>query len=326
MIKNRAVSRFFSKNMPSLSLGRLALAFAVASIMWFTANYKSDLEKELEIPINYLNLSDNLVISNKPNLPRYAKLRIKGTRSQVSGVAKTNAAINIDMENEGTGVFRRQVSPESISLPRNVKIIRISPREIIFDIDTILEKFVSVKPVIGRPGSGYRIDNKPQVKPSAAKIKGPKKIIQDIKEILTSPISIDKEKSGFSIDVGLVSPDSRVELSNIKTVKVTVNISELNIEKSFRDLKVEVHNAPKTGTFRVKPDKAKIKFDGPESIINSLHSEDIIIFLDASNAGKLPAGGEAVYRLRSTYPYDDKIQVIEITPKNAKIIREETEK
>ncbi len=89
----------------SLNLGRIVLSLFLAGIMWFTANYESDLEKNVEIPINYLNLPKGLVVSNRPYLPGNAKLRIKGTRSQVSAVLRTNTAINIDLGNERNGNF-----------------------------------------------------------------------------------------------------------------------------------------------------------------------------------------------------------------------------
>lgn len=309
----------------ALNIGRLVLSLFLAGVMWFTANYESDLEKNVEIPINYLNLPKELVISNRPYLPNSAKLRIKGSRSQVSAVLKTNAAINIDLRGEKTGISTHRIRPESVSLPRNVRIVRISPREVVLDIDTILEKFVSVRPDIGQPGAGYRMEGEAQVKPSTARIRGPRKVIRGINEVVTSPVSIEREKSAFSVDVGLVSPDSRVEFGEYATVRVTVNIVEVEVEKIFRGLKVEIHNVPGQGTYAVEPETADIRFYGPRSQINSLHGEDIKIYADARSAKSLEEGKETEAGLRYSYPHSDKIQVTEVTPKKVKIKRGKTE-
>lgn len=314
------------KRVSSLSFGRLALSLFLASFMWLNANYESDLEKNVEIPINYLNLPKGLIISNRPYLPVNAKLRIKGTRSQVSAVLKTNTAINMDLGNERTGISTRPISAESVSLPRNVQIVRMSPREIVLDIDTVLEKFVSVKPDIGQPEAGYRMEGEARVNPSTARIKGPKKVIQDISEVITSPVSIEKERSTFSVEVGLVSPDSRVEFSETKTVKVTVNIVELEVEKTFQSLEVEMLNVPKAGTYKIEPQRADIRFHGPRSLINSLHSEDIKIYADLQSAEELTEDSPTPVKLGYSYPQSDKIQVTKITPEKVKVKKERTEK
>ena len=310
--------------MSSVSVGRLALSFLLAGALWFVANYESDLEKEVEIPINYLNLPENLIISNKPYLPVYVKLRIKGTRSQVSSVLKTNAAINVDLRDENTGTFSHKISPESVSLPRNVQIVRISPREVNLDIDTILEKFVRVNPDLGQPAQGYKMDGPAKVIPSAVRIRGPQKVIRDISEVVTVPIEVEKEKSTFSLDVGLVLPDSRVEFTESETVKVTVNIIETNVEKTFRSLEVKIVNAPKKDIYSLKNNTADIKFYGPRSLINSLYSEDITIYADVRAAGEIEKGGRKTVPLESKYPHAEKIRLMGISPEKTVITRQKT--
>lgn len=312
--------------MSSVNVGRLALSFLLAGALWFVANYESDLEKEVEIPINYLNLPEDLIISNKPYLPVYVKLRIKGTRSQVSSVLKTNAAINIDLRDENTGTFSHKISPESVSLPRNVQIVRISPREVNLDIDTILEKFVRVNPDLGQPAQGYKMDGPAKVIPSAVRIRGPQKVIRDISEVVTVPIEVEKEKSTFSLDVGLVLPDSRVEFTESETVKVTLNIIETNVEKTFRGLEVKIVNAPKKDIYSLKNNTADIKFYGPRSLINSLYSENITIYADVRAAGEIEEGGKKTVPLESKYPHAEKIRLMGISPEKTVMTRQKTTK
>ncbi len=310
----------------SLNLGRLALSFFLACFLWLIANYQSGLEKDVEIPINYLNLPGEFVISNSPYLPGNAKLRIKGTRSQVSAVLKTNTAINIDLQDEEIGVSTHLIRPESVSLPRNVRIVRMSPREVVLDIDAVLEKFVSVRPDVGEPAPGYYVEGQAQSTPSTVRIKGPRKIIHTIKEVMTSLIPIDKETSTFSVDIGLVSPDSHVEFSETKTVKATVNIVEVKVEKTFQSLKVEMREIPKEGKYEIEPQTADIKFYGPKSLIDALHSDDIQIYVDARSAANLKEGKEKNILLKYSYPQSDRIRVTEVKPQSVTIKKERTEK
>lgn len=306
----------------SISFGRLALAFFLAVAMWFTANYESGLEKNVEIPINYLNLPSDFVLSNKPYLPSNIKLRIKGTRSQVSSVLKTNTSIDVDLRDKTRGIFTHRIDPESVNLPRNVQIVSISPREISLDIDTIVKKFVSVKAEIGTPSPGYRIEGEVEIRPSTVRIEGPGKIIRNIKEVKTVLVSIEKEKSAFSVDAGLISPDSRVEFPEVQTVKININIIEIFIEKTFKGLKVKARKIPGDKKISIKPEVADIKFQGPRSLINKLYGDDIKIYIDAEFAEKLPADSPIKAELFYDYPNKDKIRVLDIMPKTVKLTLE----
>ena len=307
---------------PSLNIGRLAIAFVLAGVLWLTANYESDLEKDVNIPINYLNLPSEFTISNRPYLPDYVKIRIKGTRSKVSSVLQTNTAINIDLADEGTGVSSHKIDPESVSLPRNVQIVRISPREINLDIDTILEKFVLVSLDLGQPAQGYLIDGTPKVIPSTVRIRGPRKIIKEIEKVMTAPIEVQKEKTTFSLDVGLISPDSRVEFAGAKTAKVSVNIIEASVEKTFSNLEVKIEGIGQEN-FVLKDKTADIKFYGPRSLIKSLHSDDIKIFATVVSGGNIQTSGEQTVSLESKYPHGDKIRLVEIKPAKTRILTKE---
>jgi len=318
--------RSFSDWVFSANLGRLALAAFLAIVMWFAANYESDLEKDVEIPVNYLNLPEDFIISNRPYLPSYVKLRIKGTRSQVSSVLKTNTSINIDLTDRGKGISAHRINPESVSLPINVQIVRISPREIVLEIDTIREKFVPVKLETGEPPPGYKIEGYPEINPSRVRIKGPEKVIRDINEAKTVYVSLAKEKTTFSIDVGIVSPDSRVVFVETQTVKATVKISELEIEKNFKNLKVKIKNAPEDGKYTMRPEEVNIKFQGPRSLINNLHGDSIEIYADIKDMENFPEGDTKNFPLFHNYPNDDKIRVVEIMPRKVKITKERMEK
>ncbi len=309
----------------SVNIGRLALAAFFAVVMWFTANYESDLEKDVEIPINYLNLSEDFIISNRPYLPSYIKLRIKGTRSQVSSVLKTNTSINIDLTDRAEGISSHEINPESVSLPRNVQIVRISPREIVLDIDTIFEKFVPIKLEMGPPPLGYRVEGEPETSPSTVSIKGPGKVMRDINEVKTIPVALAKEKTTFSVDVGLVSPDSRVTFPETQIVKATVRIIELEIEKTFKNLKAKIRNASEDEEYKMEPETVDIKFQGPRSLVNNLHGENIDIYADIKDVENFPEGDTKNFPLFHNYPNSDKIRVVEIMPGKVAITKQGAE-
>ncbi|QMU56374.1 MAG: hypothetical protein GKS04_04345 [Candidatus Mycalebacterium zealandia] len=310
------------KRFTTISFGRLVVAFFLAGTMWFTANYESDLEKNVEIPINYLNLSSSFILSNKPYLPSNIKIRIKGTRSQVSSVLKTNTSIDVDLSGKTRGIYTHRINLESVNLPRNVQIVSISPREINLDIDTTVEKFVAVKTEMGDPSLGYQIKGEAKIIPSTVRIKGPGKVIRNITEVKTVPVSIEKETSAFSVDAELISPDSRIEFSEIQTVKISVKIVETSIEKTFKGLKVKTGKIPEDKKISIEPEAVNIKFQGPYSLINKLYGEDIKISINEKFIKKLSTGSSMRVEVIYDYPHKDKISVVEIVPKTVKLTLE----
>ena len=88
---------------------------------------------------------------------------------------------------------------------------------------------------IGPLEVGYEIIGKPEVTPTTARIEGPKNLLDKIKSITTDPVSVEDEKSKFTIEVPLRSPYSLVKITGENTVKVTIDIKEKTLEKEFND-------------------------------------------------------------------------------------------
>ncbi len=272
---NNTKTPFFS------DMGKKLLAIVIALSLWFVANLQHDIDKNVNIDINYANLPPGLVIANNP--PEKLTVRMRGPRSQLSSATSENMLFTIDLSNLGEGMSRFDITTDQIIPPREVQVTGISPAEIEIEIDKLSDKNVKVVPSIGALESGFVIIGEPEVVPSEVKIRGPESLVTRISSITTDPVQLEGEKAKFTIEVPLRSPYSLVKVVGNNTVRVTVDIEERTLEKEFNNLAINFVNFEE---FDFEADGnivTEISFEGPFSVINNLSSEDIELFVDGSD-------------------------------------------
>ncbi len=293
-----------SKNVFLKNIGKKTLAVAIAIALWFVANIEHDVEKSIAINVNYLNLPAELIIVNKP--PERLNIRVRGSRTQLASLSPRNIAFTLDLGNSPPGISKFEIQTDQIKTPRGVLVTGITPAEIKIDIDQIVQKDVTVKPVIvGPPDTGYELIGSPVAQPSKVQIKGPRSIVSQISSVPTDTVSITGVKSKFTIQVPLKSPQPLVYILKNDIVRVTVDIREQTVEKQFNDIDIQFVNFDGSEYEPLGPLKAELKFEGPYSIIRDLNSDDIQVYVDGSNLKN--SGRPVRLQVNVTYPFKESI-------------------
>jgi len=297
-------------------MGKKLLAVMIAISLWLVANLQHDIDKNVNIDINYANLPPGLIIANNP--PEKLTVRMRGPRSQISSATSEKMLFTIDLSNLGEGVSRFDVTTDQIIPPRDVQVTGVSPAELEVYIDKLSDKNIKVVPSLGPLKPGFEIIGEPEVVPSEAKIRGPASLISKINSITTDPVQLEGEKAKFTIEVPLRSPYSLVKVVGNNTVRVTVDIMERTLEKEFNNLAINFVNFE---DFDFKADGnivTELSFEGPFSIINNLNSEDIELLVDGSN---INTGNTKTHKLKVTvnYPHKDLLKLKRQSPKTIEI-------
>lgn len=295
--------------------GKKILAIVISILLWIVANLEFDIEKSIDIPIRYSNLSPELAIVNEPQ--QKINIRLRGPRSQISTITNTNTALTIDLSNFVNGFFKVEIQDDFLKLPREIQVTGVSPAEIDVEIDKVIEKEVVVKPDLKSADEGFKIKGKPTISPKTVQISGPKKIISDIEVIETNPISLVGEKSKFSIQVPLQIP-SLINIKGTNLVRVTVDIEEINLEKEFDELDISFKNFDDLKYSTDDKTKANLVFDGPYSIINNLNSKDIEVFVDGESLNETSNGTHKL-KVKVNYPHPESLKLTKITPKSIQV-------
>src|SRR5262249_19884861 len=162
-----------------------SLAFACG--LWLLVNAgERDTEKTLVVPVELANLPSQLVVNG--GRVDSVDLRVKGPRTLLHRFHPKKITLNLKGVRPGPASFR--ISADLLSLPRGVKIQRISPSQVNLEIAAIIRRKIPVRlDVMGTPPHGY-IVKEVEVVPNAVEVVGPAPQIEKIDAVVTAPIDV----------------------------------------------------------------------------------------------------------------------------------------
>lgn len=313
---NYGVKQLDVKNPFFNNFGKKTIAVVIAIMLWIVANLEFDIEKTYNIPVKYTNLNPELIITNNP--PDEISYKIKGPRTELSTLISSTSVINVDLSQFTTGVSNIRVESDSMNLPKEVDITSVSPAEITIDLDKLISKKVQIEPVFEKLEKGYQIIGDLDYSPKSVEIQGPQEMLSKINSIETRPISLEGEKSNFSIEVPLQLPNKLVTAKSDDQIKVTFDIQEENLAKEFNNIDIIFKNFNGLDYTVTEEAKAMIIFDGPYSIINNLSSNDIDVYVDARDIASNNSGNHKL-RVKVDYPNPDNLNLNKLSPETIEI-------
>lgn len=297
------------------NLGKKTLAITIAIMLWIIANFEQDIEKNITVDIQYSRLPANLIITNNP--PQKLNLRVRGSRTKLAILNTENYAFPINLDEVTKGISKFDIRTDQIRMT-DIQIIGLSPAEISVETDELVKKEIAVKPNIGIPDIGFKILNDPKVEPDTVSVSGPKELLSNIKFMNTDLVSIEGEKSNFTIEVPLKSPSPLVQINDNPIVKITVDIMETIIEKEFKNINVNYENFGDINFDIVDNQNVNLLFRGPYRAIKNLSGESVQVIADAKSIKKLTPKKHRII-LQVDYPGDKGINLVSIKPEYVEI-------
>jgi len=253
-------------------------------------------EKNMEIGINA-----KLIIKTKPGLivsgevPNEINIKLVGPKIFLQPILLRQLAINIDLSNAIEGETTFNILRDMIDIPWGVNVASITPSSIIAKIEKVETKTVPIHAVFeGNPPLGFNLKSQ-TIEPEVVVISGPKYEIAATKYINTKPIALNDATDSFSKSFSLELPSSKVVLKDIKTVKVSVTITENMATKTFNSIKLEVFSC--ILRCKVIPESISLVLKGPQELLNNLQNKDIQVYVDATAKPKGIYASKAVIKL-----------------------------
>ena len=195
-------------------------------------------------------------------------------------------------------------------------VLAVNPNMLPLNIDIVDTKDVPVRPVSdpGEVMDGYQALLVQPEKPVT--IRGPKKLLDDIRELETEKIPLANVTKGFSRQVDLVPPEKGIEILSGK-VRVEVRI-EKNKPRAFYGIPVQVlsdrNGANRLTISKIQPESVTVLVDS----VPDISQTQIHPFLDLSDVTR--AG---VYTVDiKCWSDNDRIKVVEVIPNQATVTLE----
>jgi len=275
--------------------GAKLLSFVVAVGVWFTVTNRLEFERTLDFPVEYVNRPEGLT-SIEP-LPDTIHVRVRG-KGKFLRYQLRDGVCRVDLSGYQIGRNQLQFSGEDVVLPDDVDVSRVDvlePRRVVVDFDETVIRDVAITPtVVGTPDARYTQVGKTFLSPAKARVKGPRRLVDEITLLPTQEIDIGQKKSTIRKQVRLVPPESKTVEVTPMTVDVGITIEPIVVER-IEDVALEcVNGAPSPEALEFRPATVTIEVEGARSIIEVAVKEVTALVLHASR------WKPGVYQLRFT--------------------------
>ena len=291
------------------NLGLRAIALLLAVGLWFFVNAgQRGALAPMRVPISYRALPAGLVIVNQR--PEFVQIEVRGPRTLLSLLDPDRMVLRLDLSGVTLGQAVFKIGPEMFNVPRQTDVTRISPSQIVLDIDRITDRQVPIHVnVQGQPAAGYRVASA-RANPSVATVSGPSRFVLHIDNVQTSPVEVNGAKADVAQPVSLAPPSDRVTITGPQAAEAAVSIDEIIADREFRGLAVEVRDTDYK--VKVEPPKIAVTVRGP---VNRLTGLDLhgSVYVTAEDVEP----GLRDLPLQIELP--DGIQLVRATPDNVRV-------
>jgi YbbR domain-containing protein len=219
----RFLQRYVLRN-----FGLKLLALLIAIGLWYGVTRDPVAEIAVNVPIEFHNVPEKLVISSEV-IPQ-AQIRLRGPARVLRQLAQEDIHPIIDLQGVVPGERTFDLTSRQIHLPREASVVQVVPSHLKISFDRSARKEVDIKArVTGSFASGYRI-LEAQVDPVRVEIVGPEQRVRMIENAVTDPVDATGVMGRASFTTNVYIADPLVRPVKPDPVRVTV-ITEKNSQK-----------------------------------------------------------------------------------------------
>lgn len=263
----------------------------------------------LRVPVGYRLLPAGMVILNQH--PDFVEIEVRGPRTLLSLLDPDRLTLRLDLQGVGVGQAVFKIGPDMFNVPRQTDVTRVSPSQIVLDIDRMSQRQVPVYVNIrGKPASGYHITSV-AVKPAKVEVRGPSRYLAQIDRVKTAVIHVGDIKDTIIQQIKLRSPRRRVKILGAETAEATISVSQIIEDKEFHRLAVDVRNTDHK--VRIKPKEVSVTVRGPENQLSKLKLQGAVYV----SAEGIPPG---VHDLPVQVTLPEGVELVHARPNNVTVV------
>ncbi len=214
------------------------ISLVIAVVLWLYVGGEDVVDKTVLVPVEVINLPENLIISNK--FKKEIEVTVRGPRSLLVEMDKKQSPIQIDLNEVKPGTHVKTIEHDLIPVSRGVEIQRVQPSTIILSLDKLIEKQFAIHAVTeGTVSSGFILKNI-RINPEFISITGPKTVLSQIDFLKTVPIDIHGLSASKRLQIPLQLDHAIVDLIGETSVTVNLEIDYDAIVKTLENVPVQL--------------------------------------------------------------------------------------
>lgn len=255
------------------------LALLVTIIIWAIVISKTEETKDFDITIKVKTGLNTVVVNDPVNT---IHITAKGNSFSFARLASEEKILDVDLSLKEPGQTMIYFDQSKVPASKYLDIEKVFPKEIIYNIEKLVEKTVKIEPYInGQPSRGFKIE-KVETSPSKVKIKGPESILKDLEYIPTEKINISSLNRSKIFTTKLFFNSQNIKLTDDR--KITVAIA---LAKDIRETLLNAEIILETGLpIKTRPSYIPIKIKGNVEDIEAIKNKGLFVYVKDSEKSK----------------------------------------
>jgi YbbR domain-containing protein len=283
----------------------LLISFVVSIFLWFYVLNSEPLEIEKEITLVLIPPTGKAVNVTVPNK---VKVKILGSRAFVQKLNFNEEKIVVDLKNypKNKDAFAVTFDSTMLTLPFGVKVLDISPKQLMVSLDREIKKYVPVRvKLIGNIGKDLKLVQK-DFSPKKIFITGPHDVIKSVGKLSTTPVDLSNLEGDGSLKVSLDAVDGRVKIKDEPVIEFRYKVKPNKANLTLKNVKIKFL----TSRGRFKSSRSEVALDVliSDDRAKSIKKSEIVVIADIPDGTK----GKVKIKLRAQVP--EGVHLLKIHP------------
>lgn len=234
-----------------------SIAFVFALSLWFVVNMNRDFNISVEVPIELVNLPDNLALRSE--VPDHATVNVTGEGWKLISLYSNPPRVNLSAETRQINLFEQIRNMSGTFADLNV--MQVEP--IMLTIETE-EKATKRVPIVPRFDlslqNQYGLIGEPTINPDSVTLTGAESRLEEISEWETEEVFFNNVSRSMEREVPLKQPEGNI-LLNVQEITFRADVAEFT-EAEVR-VPVRTRNLPSGKAVSFNPSSITVRFDVP---------------------------------------------------------------
>ena len=239
-------------------------------ILWFAVGGEERTETTLNLNLELVNLSTNLMITSE--VPPSLQVRVIGPRSIIRSLSQSRLAHTVDLAGVKAGNHSMPLGPSAFSFPRGVVVARVQPNPLTLNLATTVTRTLAIQPSLtGSPPEGFEVKSV-KVRPDHVTVKGVASELENLKAVMTLPIDLLNLSGPVTLATDLDFKNLHLTLKEQVPILVDLVIAEKIVKRTLAG--VQVYASPQTA--KLSPSTVTVTLTGPFRRMRDLKATELL--------------------------------------------------
>ncbi len=294
---------------PFSNLGVKLAAVLLATLLWFHVATDKVIQYKIRLPLNQIDLSEDLVLAEPPESE--VDVMVSATGKRLLQTDWKKEGLKLTVSRNIAGRFKAELNLNTVSMVKSdgVDLAEIlSPREITLNCDRLMEVEVPVKSNIKiTTDDGFVLNRVNTIMPQKVTVSGPRRNVLAIDSIETRAESYPGIRNDLKLKVPLIYPDYYGIKIKPDTVNYFIGVAPIK-SREFENVPVKVLNFPSDSLDMLKAPSVSLRIGGEAEYVDTIVEEDLIAVADYNH---IDADGNIAIKI--TLP--KQVKLLNQTPK-----------